>query len=114
MFLLVVVSFFQLNHVTGVVFKARADDIVPLSLGKALLNFSNFSFWCNFFFISAKAFRAQSLIGSTSKEHWAARMMDFLSQSGGSSSMIALLEWSKAESARMTAWRWTRIGLVLR
>ena len=35
-------------------------------------------------------------------------MMDFLSQSGGSSSMIALLEWSKAESPRMTAWRWTR------
>ena len=36
-------------------------------------------------------------------------MIDFLSHSGRSaSSMFALLEWSKAERARITAWRFTR------
>ena len=33
-------------------------------------------------------------------------MVAFLSHRGGSSSMLAMLEWSKAERARMTAWRW--------
>ena len=44
MFLLVVVSFFQLNHVTGVVFKPDADDIVPLSLGKRSFELFKFFF----------------------------------------------------------------------
>ena len=49
MFLLVVVSFFLLNHVTGVVFKPDADDIVPLSLGKRSFELFKFFFLVYFF-----------------------------------------------------------------
>ena len=44
MFLFEVLSFFQLNHVTGVVFKPDADDIVPLSLGKRSFELFKFFF----------------------------------------------------------------------